>query len=409
MYILYSLFLFVFRILLGLLSLFDEKIRKGIEGRKGLFQILQTHYAGINPLRKRVIVHVSSFGELEQAKPVIAALKVRYPEIHIHLTFFSPSGYENAFGSYAAPDLVTYLPFDSHAEVRSFLEVTRPSLVVFVRYDLWHNFVREIHERNIPMILVSATFDNSLGKSLPFIKSLYRKTYSFVSTICAISEADKVALDSFAIHARDISVTGDTRCDQVIARRTAVGQKAEPLLPELLMEQIKREGTKIFVAGSTWRNDESVIGPVITTMISRKEKLITILAPHEVDRSHIDNLVSGFGASAILYSNIALYKDEKIIIVDSIGKLFAFYEYAMFAYVGGGFSNGVHNVLEPSVWGVPSIVGPNHKRSKEIAALIGLGGAIEVRDAEEFKDAFENWLLNDIPRTIASVATKEFV
>ncbi len=409
MYILYSLFLVFFRTLLGALALFDSKIRRGVEGKKHLFAKIGKYYPSINPLHKRILIHVSSFGELEQAKPVITALKEKYPNVHIHLTFFSPSGYENAVNSYSVPDIITYLPFDSVGDVNWFLDITKPDLVLFVRYDLWHNFVHEIHDRNIPMLLFSATFDLSPGKTLPLIHSLYRKTYSFINTICTISELDKNAIEKLTPRVRDISVAGDTRCDQVIARRQAIEESGDLALPENVMQIVTSEKLKIFVAGSTWKNDEEVIIPVIKKMLDAGEKIINIIVPHEVDKAHIDDIKSKFGSEAILFSLLSSYKNEKVIIVDSIGKLFSLYQGAMFSYVGGGFGSGVHNVLEPAVWGVPAIVGSNHKRSKEIAALIGLSGAVEVRNTEEFDDTYKNWLLNDIPRTLAAVTAKNFV
>jgi 3-deoxy-D-manno-octulosonic-acid transferase len=259
------------------------------------------------------------------------------------------------------------------------------------------------------MMLFSATFDLSRGKLLPLVQSLYRKTYSFINTICTISESDKNAIEKFAIHAREIIVAGDTRCDQVIARKETIKEQHEQLLPQGILERISSENLKVIVAGSTWENDEEVIIPIIKKAIAEGEKLFVIIAPHEVHKSRIDSLLSEFGTQAIALSSISNYKDEKIIIVDSIGKLFSFYQNASFAYVGGGFSSGVHNVLESSVWGVPSIVGPNHKRSKEIAAIIGLGGVVEIQNAQEFKEAFAHWFVTDMARNVASLKVKNYV
>jgi len=195
----------------------------------------------------------------------------------------------------------------------------------------------------------------------------------------------------------------------VIARRKVIEERGELSLPENIQQGINSEKLKVFVAGSTWRSDEEVIIPIIKKVIAGGEKIIAIIVPHEVDKAHIDDIALKFGSDAILFSSISSYKNEKVIIVDSIGKLFSLYQGALFSYVGGGFGTGVHNVLEPSVWGVPSIVGQNHKRSKEIDALIGLSAAIEIRNIAEFEDAFNNWLLNDIPRTVASLAAKNYV
>jgi 3-deoxy-D-manno-octulosonic-acid transferase len=430
MYTLYSISLFFLRIAFGFLAIFDPKIRRGITGRKKLFPEIEKYYFGetvgrtlspteppgglrVRPTtiissRKRILIHVSSFGELEQAKPVIAALKEQYPDIHIHLTFFSPSGYENAIGSYTIPNIITYLPYDSKADVNHFLNITKPDLVLFVRYDLWHNFVHEVHDRNIPMLLFSATFDTSIKKTLPFVRNLYQKTYSFMNTICTVSATDNISIEQIAVHAKKIIIAGDTRCDQVIARKNT-SETEEALLPAEVLQKISSENLKVFLAGSTWRTDEQFLIPTLKKALEAEEKIISIIAPHEVDQAHIADLISAFGTDAILLSAISQYKDERIIIVDSIGKLFSLYRHATFAYVGGGFSSGVHNILEPAVWAVPSIVGPNHQRSKEIAAMIGLGGATEVQNDVQFEDAFHKWLANDMARMLAAVATKEYV
>ena len=402
MYTLYSVSLFFLRIAYGFLALFEPKIRRGIEGRKKLFFEVEKHYSSVSPLRKKILIHVSSFGELEQAKPVISSLKEKYPEVHIHLTFFSPSGYDNAASTYSVPDFISYLPFDSQANVEHFLNITKPDLVLFVRYDVWHNLVHELHDRNIPMLLFSATFTSSMTKSLPFVLGLYRKTYSFINTICTVSEADKLAIEELTSQAKNtIIVAGDTRCDQVISRRNHVEGTGEKILPDNILQKISSENLKVFIAGSTWEADEQFLLPALQKAILSEEKILAIIVPHEITRS--------YNIQAIKLSEINNYKDENIIIVDSIGKLFSLYHHAAFVYVGGGFGSGVHNIMEPSVWGVPSIVGPNHKRSKEIGTLIGLGGAVEIRTPSQFEDAFHKWLANDMARSLAAVAAKEYV
>ncbi len=428
MYTLYSISLFFLRIAYGFLSLFEPKIRQSIEGRKQLFPELEKYYLGdkvvggtlnssesalrvgstILPSRKRIVIHVSSFGELEQAKPVISSIKEKYPNVHIHLTFFSPSGYENAKDKYSEPDFISYLPFDTRSNVKRFLDLTKPDLILFVRYDLWHNFVHEAHDRNIPMLLFSATFDPSIKKSLPLIRKMYRNTYSFMTTICTTSEADTMAIEQLTIRAKNKIVTaGDTRCDQVIKRRNLATEGDDKILPEAVLQKIASEHLKVFIAGSTWEADEHFIFPVLGKAILSQEKILTIIVPHEINRSY--KSYESHNLPTIKLSEISNYNGEKIIIVDSIGKLFSLYHYATFVYVGGGFGSGVHNILEPAVWGAPSIVGPNHKRSKEIGAMIGLSGAVEIQSQDQFEDAFHKWLANDMSRTLAAAAAKDYV
>ncbi len=366
--------------LLSVAAIFSSKLRALVRGRKGLSELLQKHYKSIPDSRKRILVHVASFGELEQAKPIIALIKEKEPTAHIHLTFFSPSGYENTIGKYSIPDLITYLPFDTAHAMRRFLDITTPQQVLFIRYDVWHTLANEFSKRNIETILLCATFDDQKNTSAS-IKALYYRTYSRLSKILAIRSSDASALLALGIDQQRVLVSGDTRFDQVIARKASTINTVQPILPQTVIDALKRRYFHVLVAGSTWPEDEELLAQVITTT-SLSSSLAMILAPHEVDPSHLDVVRSLFPQS-ILLSEIDRYSNERIIIVDSIGKLFGLYRYGTIAYIGGGFGDGIHNTLEPAVWGVPVIAGPENERSKEWAELVHAGGGFTIANESE--------------------------
>ncbi|MEI8133654.1 MAG: glycosyltransferase N-terminal domain-containing protein [bacterium] len=419
MYKLYTIALGILRLWAGIYSHFNSKLRRGIEGRKTLFTELEKYYHTFPPVertlspfdttdglrvrptkkhstidstRKRVLIHVSSFGELEQAKPVIAALKQNYPAIHIHLTFFSPSGYENSINKYSDVDFISYLPFDFPKQVNQFLDITKPDLILFARYDLWHNFVRIARERKIPMVLFSATFGGVSKRMLPFVRSLYKKAYSNMSAILTSNEKDYISLRRFLDDSPNVRAAGDTRVDQVLARRKITELDLVQLLPEELLRSLTSEGAQVIVAGSTWDSDEKVIILALIKSLQQHPNTFLVIAPHEPTETHVNNLLESFGSQAISLSSCGQYKDQHVIIVDSVGKLFEIYQYATFAYIGGGFGAGVHNVLEPAAWGAPSIVGPNHRRSHEINHLVENGGVKEIRNSVQLLDALHMWL-----------------
>jgi 3-deoxy-D-manno-octulosonic-acid transferase len=379
----YSFFYFFYKLAAHGAALFDKKIQQGIEGRKEQKVRIASHYQSVAKERFRVLIHVASFGELEQAKPIIAELKKNYPNIHIHLTFFSPSGYLNAKNKYKDPDIISYLPFDDASSVNDFLEVTKPNLVIFVRYDLWPRFTLELQKRNITAILISATYRKSSVKSVPIVSNIFRSVYHSLRHIFVINADVKELLVRDGYPANTISISGDTRIDQVLQRKEASLVKGN-ILPQSISDKLQQEKPLVLVVGSSWEEDEKVI----CESIQSSRNLFTIIAPHEITESHLASLESLTGNKAIRLSKIDTYSNQHILIWDKIGDLFDLYAYGDIAYVGGGFGAGVHNVLEPAVRGIPVIVGPNHTRSVEVGILLDRRGAFVITNASEFSLAF---------------------
>jgi 3-deoxy-D-manno-octulosonic-acid transferase len=379
------LYSFLIRIVVKFLEAFPlGELGRLVKVRKTLFQELKEHYETFDRSRMNIHFHVASFGELEQAKPIITRLKQQIPGVHIHLTFFSSSGYDNAYYKYKDADLITYLPLDIRQYSRRFLNYVQPDLVVFIRYDVWHNFAKELQERDIAALLICATF-NRKKRLNNFTAELYKKTYTSLRAILAIRESDREALLSLGIE--NVEVAGDTRFDQVMIRKTAAESKP-PILPDRIWNRQVLEHRLIIVAGSTWEKDEALLA-----QLDRSKNFLLIIVPHKTDKKHISSLQKQF-PDAVLYSEIESFNSQDTIIVDSIGKLFELYRYADIAYVGGGFGAGVHNTLEPAGWGVPVVCGPKIERSLEISEMAAAGGATVISTAEELNAEFDK-LLSD--------------
>lgn len=385
----YSFFYFFYKLAAHATAIFDSKIKQGIEGRKEQAGRITSHYSTVAKERFRVLIHVASFGELEQAKPIIAELKKKYPNIHIHLTFFSPSGYENAKNKYKEPDIISYLPFDDSSSVNDFLAATKPNLVIFVRYDLWPRFTLELQKRNIPALLISTTYRKSFAKNVPIVSSIYRSLYHSLRHIFVINKDVKRALVNDGYKPDAITISGDTRIDQVLQRKETSLQKGN-ILPQSIANKLQQEKPLVLIVGSSWEEDEKVICDGLLSSVN----LFTIIAPHEISESHLSSLESLCENKAIRFSKIDTYNNQQILIWDRIGDLFDLYAYGDIAYVGGGFGAGVHNVLEPAVRGIPVIVGPHHTRSVEVGVVLERRGVFAVKNANEFSREFTK-LLSD--------------
>ena len=316
-------------------------------------------------------VHTASLGEFEQGLPIIEQLKKNYPEYRILVTFFSPSGYEVKKNT-AAADLVTYLPMDTKKNAIKFLDLVNPKLVIFVKYEIWPNYLRALSQRNIPTLLISALFKEnqiyfkSYGGFMR--KALHNFTHIFVQDTKSIELLSKINIKNTAI-------SGDTRFDRVIEILERDNNLA-------FMENFKN-GAKTLVAGSTWPDDEEVLVPYINT---GESSLKFVLAPHNIKPEHINKLKSSINKKTILYSELE-NKDlsaYEVLIIDTIGLLTKIYSYAEISYVGGGFATGLHNTLEPAVYGIPVIIGPSFKGFKEAEDLVNKGGVLVVKSPAEF-------------------------
>lgn len=409
MLFLYNLFLPLIIGSLRIASFFDAKIRRGFAGRIKLQDEVREHYRNLNPKLTRFLIHVASYGELEQAKPVISAIRARYPEAHIHLTFFSPSGYENAFGKFDGADFITYSPIDRRKNVSQFLDAVNPAIVLFTRYDVWPNIADELKQRQIPTILFAATAAEGSGRLLPFVKKLHAIVYKGLTKILAIGIDDKARFEAMGVSPENIVVAGDTRFDQVIIRRQNTESKMADILPDNVRKSIEDRSSLVFVVGSSWPSDEEIIRPALSQILSRRDNILTIIAPHEPSENRVRALLAAFPKKSIRFSNLGFYSGEPIIIIDSIGKLFGLYRYADIAQIGGGFSSGVHNVLEAAVWSVPAIVGPNHKKSQEVQQLIDSIAAFQVSSRREFDFAFWKLAEDDHLRATAGKNAAEFI
>ena len=326
-------------------------------------------------------MHVASLGEFEQGLPILERLKQDYPQHQIILTFFSPSGFEVKKNSSIA-DIITYLPMDTMLNTKRFLDLVHPEIAVFVKYEIWPNYLLQLRKRGIPTFLVSAIFSKRQVFFKPF-GAFMRKSLEAFSHFFVQDETSEQLLQS--IGRNNVSVCGDTRLDRV----SEILKRDNHLD---FMEAFKN-GTLCFVAGSTWPEDEEILIDYINNTTA---EIKFVIAPHEIKEAHIVKIITALQKRVIRYSKLGnenLFEFD-VLVVDMIGLLTKIYSYADIAYVGGGFATGLHNTMEPAVFGVPILIGSQYKGFKEAEALVKNGGIRSVSNKEEFT-AFMGKLTSD--------------
>ena len=303
---------------------------------------------------------------------MIEKFRAAHTEYRVVLTFFSPSGYRSA-RNYQQADVVCYLPFDTPCNVRRFLNIVKPKMVFFVKYEFWLNFLFALKKRAIPTYSVSSIF----RKEQVFFRwwgAYYRRALRCFTHLFVQNEESKALLASVGV--KNVTVVGDTRFDRV----AKISEQAH-LLP--LVEAFAEDGKNIFIAGSSWGPDEDVYIPYFNTHPSWK----LIIASHEVNEERIKNIEEQVRGYCVRYTQATMdeVRSAKCLIIDCFGLLSSIYRYGHVAYVGGGFGVGVHNVLEAAVYGIPVFFGPNNRKFQEAQQLKACGGGLQIASREEFE------------------------
>jgi 3-deoxy-D-manno-octulosonic-acid transferase len=345
----------------------------------------------------RVHFHASSVGEFEQAKPIIEALRSEGRPYRITASFFSPSGFEQQ-GRYEGIDGACYIPHDRQGEMSEFMNRISPDLVIIIRYDLWLEFLRQARVRRIPVVLVCGVLRSASSRFSPIVRSFFEKLYRQLSLIHAVSEEDRQAFRRLAPNV-PVEVSGDTRYDRVIARARAAA-RFEQFTPEMIA------GRTVLVAGSTWPADEELL-----EVLRGREDLLLIVVPHEPSKEHVESILARFAGARTL-SEIEREGTNTLphtIVIDRTGILAALYRIGSIAYVGGGFGDGVHSVLEPASYGIPVLCGPRTGRSRDAEEMRRMERLQVVEREEQLLGAVESFLVDSELRARAGAAAREFV
>jgi 3-deoxy-D-manno-octulosonic-acid transferase len=366
--------------MLRILAVFNQKLKLGVIGRKNTFRLLKN---GIAKEHKTFWFHCASLGEYEQGLPVFKALRKTYPDHKVVLSFFSPSGYEVRKNTDVA-DVVVYLPLDTKRNAKRFLDLVNPDYIIFVKYEIWPNLLSEIKRRKAKAVLISALFRETQS-FFKWYGKFMRNALKAFQYIFTQDEKSKFLLESFGFN--NITVAGDTRFDRV-SDQLAINNDI-PFLEEFVSNNV------CIVFGSTWPADDELYIDYINSHSNNGTKFI--IAPHNVKANYIEALKNQLKVKTVCYSekktkNLSEYG---VFILDTIGYLSKAYSYASIAYVGGGAgTTGLHNILEPAVFGIPILIGKNYQKFPEAKSLIQLGGVKAVATNQEFENHL-NALLKD--------------
>jgi 3-deoxy-D-manno-octulosonic-acid transferase len=391
----YNLFLFFFQLGSRIWALFNKKAALWVKGRLFIFSKLKDAFE--KEQAPVIWFHCASLGEFEQGRPVMEDLKAKYPTHKILVTFFSPSGYEIR-KNYSGADYVFYLPMDGPVNALRFINIVKPRLAVFIKYELWYYYTKVMHDRQIPLILISAIF----LKSHAYFKwhgEVQRKTLSKFAHVFVQDELSKKLADKLQLPV-SFTVAGDTRFDRVI--KIASQYKRIDAITDWA------KGKQLVVAGSTWPDDERVLSEILPLLQQHQLKLV--IAPHEINESHLGQIEKQFQQQTVRFSQLVNNITGEVLIIDNIGMLSSLYHYAHITYIGGGYTpTGIHNCLEAAVYAKPVVFGPTYQKYAEAKGLIKAGGAFSFKQSGDLNSILTRLIKDKQAYLAAATAAGEFV
>ncbi len=397
----YSVFFPLIAGIARLFAPFSPRLRNFFTLRDRIFEELEQKLYGIQTAKARLWVHAASVGEFEQARPVITALKEKYPDLSVVVSFFSDSGF-NARRNYPDADAVFYLPADTAANAKRLVKLLDPDIMMLMRYDFWPNHLMAAKKHGANVVLAAAVLQSASQYHNPILNEFYRAVFSLFDRIWTVSDKDTVTFRQL-FGCMQAETAGDPRFDQVIRRSRETGK----------VENFRKyfADRTVLVGGSVWEKDETLLVEAWTQLQNKPD---LILVPHKVDPDNIDRLCGLLESRSITCTRASVLgpgfdPDRSVLVVDQTGFLLELYSIASIAYVGGGFGVNVHNTLEPAVFGIPVLFGPRIHNSPEAEALVATGGGTVVKTAGDLKKKLEDYTTDPHCRNKAGSAAARFV
>ncbi|RMH66649.1 MAG: hypothetical protein D6677_00145 [Calditrichaeota bacterium] len=368
------------------LTLFKASLRRAFYGRyatiKKVRRFVKQNTGNTAP---RVWIHAASMGEFEHVKPLIRRLHQRY-QARIIVSFFSPSGY-NHVRAFTGVGLFVYLPFDFPFIWKKIFQLFQPAMLLISKHDVWPNQIHMARKAGIYCALVNASLSHASSRTSFWVRSLLSPAYRSLDDVFAISPDDALRLQQ-DFGRKNVTVVGDTKFDQVLLRQEEARHKN-------LIDPSWHENARVLIYGSIWPQDARHVLAHLKQHLTEFPDLNVIIAPHDITDTNLKTLLSYLEDIPYrLYTDGVARVHKRVIIINTIGLLADMYKYGDIAYVGGSFKQGIHNVMEPAIYGLPVLFGPRHTNSFEAQSLLEHKGALLVQDAADFDQALRHLLQN---------------
>lgn len=338
-----------------------------------------------NKEKNRIWIHAASLGEYEMAIPLIQEVNNLGQNHEFIISFFSPSGYRNAK---LEPNCTKfYLPFDTQTNAKNWLNCIQPDTIIFVKYEIWPNFLHCAHQRKIPVWYWNFALRENHFIFKPWAK-YWRSALKYCSGFFCSNETTIIL--SKQLNFKNVEFLGDVRY-----LRTKIIQENLSSVPQKIKDFCQNHS--VLILGSSWEQEESALAHLLSANPIKQHQKI-IIAPHNIGKEHIDSIEAQFKNFQISrYSNFEGQKDVDILVIDNIGLLSKLYALADVAVIGGAFGKGLHNIIESAAASVPVIFGPNTAKFPEAKDFLEAEIGFQSFTIQEMSEQIDQvWLSNHL-------------
>jgi 3-deoxy-D-manno-octulosonic-acid transferase len=353
--------------------------------------------------QQTIWLHAVSVGEILAARPIVKALRSRFPHHRLIISTTTATGQEVARLQVAEADGFCYFPFDWKVCVRRSLTAIRPQIVILMESELWLNFLSECRVRNIPVLVANGRISDRSFVSSQWFSILTRRLYPLVTRFVIQSKIHAGRAVRLGAPLERVMISGNVKYDIGETRSGADG------IAKSLDEIFALGSQPLIVAGSTGEGEEQMILSAFERLrrIDGMGNVRLLIGPRHPERfdevaKQMESSRLGFVRRSTSRERCDLTRTAAMILLDSIGELATLYRFASVVFVGGSLiPKGGHNILEPALYARPIIVGPHMENFREMArqflrrdALIQLQGMNDQDLVDGLRDNFVKILRN---------------
>jgi 3-deoxy-D-manno-octulosonic-acid transferase len=354
-------------------------------------------------------VHAVSVGEVLAARPLLAALRERYPRLKLFLSTTTLTGQQLARRHLSDVDAVFYFPFDWAFTARRTLNLVKPKLFVMMETEIWPNLLRECRRRGVRTALVNGRISYRSFPRYRLVRPFFRRVLRDIDRFCVQGDEAVRRLTELGADPARITVTGSLKFDSLESPPTP-GRGPERVLRFFRMSPNR----PVLIAGSTLKGEEeAVIRAFNRLRITGQNALLVIAARHPERFADVERLCRQEGLSTVRRSELAIDSEPRVdaVVLDTIGELAQLYQIATAVFVGGSLvAAGGHNILEPAMFGKPIVFGPHMENFAEIAeTFLANGAAVQVRSGRELDEVLMSLMNDPVRRARLGAAARALI
>jgi 3-deoxy-D-manno-octulosonic-acid transferase len=358
--------------------------------------------------KKRIWIHTLSVGEVLSSRPLIKALKKRFPDRPIVLTVKTRQGMTVARKELINEvDALYFMPLDYPGAVSRITDAVNPAILLLIESDIWPGLFNVLKKRGIKIILVNGRVSPRTLKGYKRFGRYFRRVLNDINLLLMQTDLDRTRMIEAGVEPHRVKTAGNIKFDQ----------EWLPMEKEEHDEWLGRfgieEGKRIIVAGSTHEGEEEPLLNAFQMLFEKHRDLIMIIAPRKLERvGFIEAAGNALGLEITKRTEVEREKrNYNVLVLDTIGELGRIYGLACISFVGGSLvPMGGHNLLEPASFGCPVLFGKHtHNFVQMSELLLEHGGGKRLDGPEEISPVMHSLLKDDTMRSIMGKNAKIFV